>query len=327
MIKRNCTKNLKLCYDYAFSFLLTALLIVLLLSNYTTTVKRAINLWAISVVPAVFPFVFLTTSINSFSAFKVLSIKLSPISKRLFNVNGIVAYAYFLSLISGYPIGAKLVSDLRLKGLITKEESQRAVAFCSTPSPSFLISTVGRIMLGNAFYGLILLFCSIIASVLVGILFGFYHKKECQRIDLATQPLTEKFSLYDNVYNSVITVLIIGGIIALFYLLAEVLFSLKILSPIINAVCLLTKNESLSKGIVFGLFESTSGLSIITNCKFSSVTLPICAFLTGFGGLSIIAQSICYLKNAKIKTAPFVLSKILSAVLSTIICFIICLFL
>ena len=50
----------------------------------------------------------------------------------------------------------------------------------------------------------------------------------------------------------------------------------------------------------------------------TALSLPIASFVCGFGGLAVIAQSLAYLKKAKIKTAPFLFAKLTHAVLSTV---------
>ncbi|MBO5714163.1 MAG: hypothetical protein J6R83_01920, partial [Clostridia bacterium] len=68
-----------------------------------------------------------------------------------------------------------------------------------------------------------------------------------------------------------------------------------------------------------GFFEITKGLKTVSNGGITLLSLPVSAFICGFGGISVIAQSVAFLKKAKIKTAPFVLAKTLSAIFSFII--------
>ena len=74
----------------------------------------------------------------------------------------------------------------------------------------------------------------------------------------------------------------------------------------------------MAKGIVLGTLECTGGLKTLSTLGISTLSLPICALTCGFGGLSVIMQSVAYLKKAKIKTAPFIFSKLLSAVVNFI---------
>ena len=123
--------------------------------------------------------------------------------------------------------------------------------------------------------------------------------------------------LYESVYSAVISVLIVGGLITMFFLFTQALLRLELLTPVIN---LLDKilGKNLGKGFVLGVFECTRGIKTIAENGITILALPLCAFLSGFGGLCIITQSIAYLKKAKIKTTYFILSKIVSAVLNFI---------
>ena len=236
-----------------------------------------------------------------------------------------MGYAFFMSIISGYPVGAKIISDLKEKGLISKAESVRASALCSTSSPMFLINSVGVIMFNNVQFGLTLFLCHLLSAMIVGVIFSFYHKNE-KPISLAF--INDKKVdnvLYESAYSSVISILVVGAIITIFYLLTNVLFSLKILSPIVNLLSLILGNDILGKGLTFGFFECTQGLKILSTLKGNFFVLPLSSFICGFGGLSIIMQSIAYLKKAKIKTAPFILAKIICAVINFILSIIICL--
>ena len=116
-----------------------------------------------------------------------------------------------------------------------------------------------------------------------------------------------------------------GTIITIFYLLSHILFTLGVLTPIANLCSLILGSHTLGEGLTFGIFECTQGLKVVSTLKGSFLALPLSAFICGFGGLSVLMQSLAYLKKAKIKTAPFILAKIICAVLNFILAVIICL--
>ena len=120
-------------------------------------------------------------------------------------------------------------------------------------------------------------------------------------------------------YSAVLSSLFVGAMITLFYTLTEVLITLKILSPITFLLEKIFNNQNLASGITLGFFEITKGLKTVSTGGITLLTLPVSAFICGFGGISVIAQSIAFLKKAKIKTAPFVLAKTIAAVISFII--------
>ncbi len=295
-----------------FALFLFLSLILAIGTNYSNAVLDGVKLWFACVLPSLFPYFFITAVLSSLSITSKITKLFSPITRKVFRVNGAVSYAFFMSLISGYPVGAKLVAELKQGGIITNAESVRASALCSTSSPMFMLGSVGGIMFNSPAFGLGLFVCHILATIFTGVIFSFYKRKE--------KP-SEKFSaffgervdniLYEGTYSSVISCLTVGGLITLFYLFTEVLLSLNILTPLIG----LCENESYSGGLILGLFECTRGLKELSLSPIGFFSLPIATFICSFGGLSVIMQSLAFLKKAKIKTAPFLVAKILMAVI------------
>ncbi len=304
-----------------FLFLIAFLLILLIYGSFGSAVTDGISLWFFCVVPALFPYLFITAIMSSLSITEKIFSFVSPLTTKTFNVGGRVGYAFIISLISGYPMGAKTVSDLKLSNAITDAESQRGAALCSTSSPVFLISTVGGIMFNDKTFGLSLYLIHILSAIITGFIFSFY--KRAEKPSRNHSQLSNKKTaniLYDTAYYSVISILIVGALITIFYLLTEVLSACGVLTPVMNLLTRITGDENLAKGITFGLFECTKGLKVMA--KVGKSALPFASFVCSFGGLSVIMQSVSFLKKAKIKTAPFIFSKIISAVISLVLSFI-----
>lgn len=298
----------------AFALLVLAAVTLSLNPLFGESVTYGISLWAACLLPSLLPYVFITEILSALKTTEKLTNKLSPLTSFAFNVGGASGYAFFISILSGYPMGAKTVSDLKLNGAITETEAIRASILCSTSSPSFLVGTVGGIMLGNVKFGLALFSVHLITALIVGIICSFYKRKEKPATDVRTSKKLP--SLYDAVNSSVMSALTVGGLIALFSVLTDMLIYFKLLTPVCEASRFIFGNSELGDGVVLGLIESTRGLKKITSVGITELTLPVCAGICGFGGLSVIAQSTAFLKKAKIKTAPFFFSKLLSSVLN-----------
>ena len=71
----------------------------------------------------------------------------------------------------GYPVGAKIVSTLRMENSCTKTEAERLLAFTNTSGPLFIIGSIGVGMFGNNKIGILLLITHFVSSIIVGILF------------------------------------------------------------------------------------------------------------------------------------------------------------
>ena len=319
-------KKLNTFFSFTFFlFLICISLILSLGSGFSSLTLEGINLWLSLILPAMFPYFFITAILSSLSITSKISNNFSPLTKRLFNTSGACGYAFFMSVIAGYPMGAKIVSDLKEKGAISHTEAVRACAFCSNSSPMFLISSVGSIMFNNTTIGFILFISNVLSSIIIGIIFANYNKndKPTNKVFLSSQKIDN--ILYESAYSSVISVLVVGAIITIFYILSSLLFYFNILTPIINFFALFLGSFDIAKALTFGLIESTQGLKILSSHNLNALSLSLCAFICGFGGLSVIMQSVAYLKKAKIKTAPFIKAKLLCAVLNFILTFIICL--
>ena len=92
-------------------------------------------------------------------------------------------------------------------------------------------------------------------------------------------------------------------------------FIIKPLSP--------SAEESLA--VTVGLIEFTKGAKMLSNIGTTRLTISLANFIITFGGLSVIMQSLAFLKKAKVKTSFFVLGKLVQAVISFITCYLICL--
>ena len=63
--------------------------------------------------------------------------------RPLFNVPGEDSYPLIMGIVSGYPVGAKIVCDLRNKNILTKPEAERLLAFNNNSGPLFILGTIG----------------------------------------------------------------------------------------------------------------------------------------------------------------------------------------
>ena len=77
--------------------------------------------------------------------------------QKVYHAPAISGYILIMSMLCGYPIGAKLISECHEQGFITEKEAKSVSAFTSTSGPLFIIGTVGVGMFENKTAGFILL--------------------------------------------------------------------------------------------------------------------------------------------------------------------------
>ena len=156
--------------------------------------------------------------------------------------------------------------------------------------------------------------------MIIGIIFSFYKPdKPTPLMDFSPKKTDNIF--YESVFSCVNSSLFVGGVITLFYIFTEVIYSLGFFKPLVDLLNLVFNDENLSISIIFALFENSKGLKSLSLLGANRTTFMLSAFLSGFCGLSIIMQSVIYLKKAKIKIAPFLLSKVACAIINLFISF------
>lgn len=315
-------------------FVLFTICLVVFSNQNLQATKSGLLLWANSVVPALLPFFIATEVLSNTNIVSSIGKLFNHYMRPVFNVPGIGAYAFIMGIISGYPVGAKIVTKFRNDGLCTKAEAERLLAFTNNSGPLFIIGTVGITMFGNTEIGLLLFFTHFISCIAVGFIFRFwnYHDKE------KVYPLKENSISNNNVYfsdlgevlatsimNSVHTIIMIGGFVILFSVIISILnhchfFELitLLLAPIFNVFKI---SPNFIKAISSGIIELTNGLNIISNIatKNISVNIIISAFLLGFGGISVLLQVLSITSKSDISIKAYFLGKLLQGTIAAIL--------
>ncbi len=292
------------------------LLLFLSPKRYVAATLRGISLWATSVLPCIFPFLFCTAILNKTGAMDKFARLLAPIARFLFKLSGTSAAVLCVSLFCGYPVGAKLLSDQVRQGNLSAGEAQKASYICSTCGPLFLIGTVGSGMFGSVRYGLILVLCNLTAVLLTGILFRFLPTPAAK----ACTPQPKRGNLlYESMTESVLSILCVGGFIALFGTASLMAADLKLFAPPEKLLAPLF-GASVAKTLPELCMEMTHGAAELANVK-SPFALPLVAFGATFGGACILCQQYAFLANAKVRFLPFLGVKLLQGVLAFVLCY------
>ena len=323
-------KILLLKFKNSFLTLLICLFTLLLIvfsSGNLISAKKGLSLWANSVVPSLLPFFIATELLGYTNVISFLGKFLNKFMRPLFNVPGEGAFPFIMGIISGYPVGAKIVSNFKAQGLCTNIEAERLIAFTNNSGPLFIIGTVGIGLFKDTKTGILLLITHILACVTVGILFRWWKCRKNKRssiLESHTNKMPSKISLSNlgevlanAIMNSINTIFLIGGFVVLFSVIVSILNSsgclniiCKFLLPVSNVFGF---SSNYLKGIVTGLIELTNGVcsvALIPN-KNISTNIIICAFLLGFGGISVALQVLSITAKNGISIKPYLIGKLL----------------
>ena len=326
--------------------IIASFFILFLIASIVIKPARCINsvysglcVWAKCVLPSLLPFMLFTKILTSLNFISKLTNRCYRINRLLFKAPKISSYIFLMSAISGYPVGAKLISEYYQMRLITSNEANKLSTFCSTSGPLFIIGSVGTAMLGNVKLGYILFISHILGSILNGIV---YRNMYCSTInntknaEISNQNQIADTDINNNqnienllsksMRESIISIMVVGGFIAISFLIIDILLELNIFYPINAILNHIGISNNISNSFLSGIFEVSKGCIMISNITISKIIfLPIISFLIGFGGISVFMQATTFLKEAKVNLKFYAFQKFNHGVLSGIICYLICL--
>lgn len=283
------------------SILLTAgtelILVFLLLhpGEGLASARAGMTLWLNTLLPTLLPFMILTgVLIHTKGIEKILS-PLKPVFRFFLGTDVYGGYVFILGMVCGYPMAARLASDLYETGRISKIEALYLTTFCSSASPVFIITYLGHLCLNNRIPVPVLFFILFSGNMAAMVIFRFavfrnhkifpsnvtkkakpdtcYEKKETSEAD------SPGVILDVSIMNGFETITRLGGYILLF-------------SIVISCLRHYWKPDSPAGYLMLGSVELTTGLCQIATSTLSSDQKSFCALtLTSFGGFCVMAQT------------------------------------
>lgn len=258
---------------------------------YINSIKSSLVTCYTTLIPSLSVFMMLSELFCESSAGNTFISLLTPITKKLFRLNKSETKILLMSLVGGYPCGAKMISNALKNGKITLAAAQRLLVISINPSPSYVILAVGIGLYNNKEIGVIFFLSNLISTLL----FAFLTRpKEVEKETFAT-PLVFSEALVKSITDGTNAMLVICGFTLFFSCIMAFLSQIGLfnLNPILTALL------SLYLDVVTGVNN----------------TFRISTFLSGvaisFGGLSVIFQCMSMLKGEKInflKIIPFRIS-------------------
>ena len=298
------------------------LMLILYPEKYIAASAAGLLLFARLVLPALLPFMFMTAILTGIGGAELISRAFSPVTDKLFKSGGLSPYVYFMSVLSGYPVGSKIIADLYENKMINSLQAAKMSTFCSTSGPLFIIGSVGAGMLGDKNLGFLLYGVHIISGILCGIVFR--GKKQGAPPPLLLKKQNADSILSKAMLESALSLLCVGGFITVFYVLAHILQDIGALLPLELLFKLIflpfSKGGASAQPMAVGLIEMTLGCELLS-AQSGAFSLCAVSFLIAFGGLSIIIQQLVFLKKAKVGAGFFLLTKTVHAFFSFALCF------
>lgn len=308
---------------WAAALLVATLAMVLAPQQAMEGARNGLTLCGNVIIPSLFPFLILSALVVELGMAARLGRALGPVMWPLFRVNGSCACAVALGFIGGYPVGARTAINLYQKGLCSRTEAQRLLAFCNNSGPAFILGVVGAGIFADSRVGLLLYLIHALASLCVGLLFRFYGREP--RGVSAVPPSSigaVRFSsaLTGSVSSALQSTLGICSFVVFFSVVISLLDSFGILSALAEGLALLFSplgmTEEWARRLLTGVLEISSGVWSLSGAGSLHGKLSMAAFMLGWAGLSVHCQVLSFLTESGLSMGTYLIGKALHAVFS-----------
>ena len=294
-------------------FVFVTIIAATLLINAPATMvatREAIRNCMVSVVPSLMAFMIVTSFVSESSCGDTIG-RILP-TRLLFNLPRSCGKVVLLSMLGGYPCGAKMITTMLKKNEIDTKTAQRMLCFCINPSPAYVISAIGIGLFDNAKIGAIIWISHVFTALVIGIVFR--GKPIAEKTTQHThRPLSDIF--VKSVLDSTNTMIAISGFVITFSVVLTFLRQTGVTDFATNALNFLTKDEATSRALFDTFFDVVVGSKTCLDCP-PITAVMLCAGAVSFGGISIISQVVYLLSGQNIKFLRIILFRFVHAVLT-----------
>lgn len=326
-----------------FSLILTFSFVVMS-ERSRSVVSAALDFCVSILIPSLFPFMIASRLLVKCGFGRLCEKLFGGAFKKLFGLGGAGASALFLGAIAGFPIGAKMICELRKSKGITASDAENLLALCSNAGVGFTVSVIGAVMWKSVFFGFKIWLICLCSSLLCGIfekrnnavnhgtetisedLTMLEEKNVCGKDEKASKKGTENENaaaiLVNSVVESAVSMLNICAFAVFFELVASLLAIW--ISPFVGGA------EEMWIGAVFTAFlEFSSGAYSISAAVFSPLssastfTVGLAKILTSitvaWSGMSVHAQVASFALPLKLSMKKYFIMKVKSSVIAALI--------
>lgn len=292
-------------------FFIVLILLMLLHADISLSYTlNALNLWFQKMIPTLFPFMVLSGIMIRMNLSEDFSELIYPFAKYLFAISKNGIYCIIMGFLCGFPMGAKVISDLYERKKLSKQEATYLLSFCNNIGPiyfmGFVLPMIG-IQANLSFY----LFGMYGLPLLYGILLRhtFYKKKLLflkEDKSFITTNLTGNtssllFCIDDAIVSGMKSITTLGGYMILFNLINLIPHTLFTRFP-----ALFSNNQNTVLAAFNAVLEITDGIHRMGD------TMPLFVLiLLPFGGLSCIAQTYSMIRHTDLSITAYIIHKLI----------------
>lgn len=219
---------------------------------------------------------------------------ISPITRRIFGLNGECGAVFLFSLVSGYPVGAKMIYSMYTEGRFPKKTAEIMSGLCFGSGAAFIFGCAAS----TAEIGGLILISNLAAELIMAVALSIYFRKN---------PIAEKTR------NTAVSAdILIDSVASSGRSLGDMCLCVIIFAVFAE----MTKYCGISAIFNGDLYKAVLDITAISEI---SADIPTTAALISFGGVCVFFQ-ISAIFRGKLSILPLVVMRVCAAVLSFVIC-------
>lgn len=237
------------------------------LSGAMTGVQLCLN----TIVPSLFPFIFLSGMLNNFLLGRKSSV-LSPLGRLCKIPNGGESLL-LLGFLAGYPVGAQVITQAYRDGQLQSATARRMLGFCNNAGPAFLFGMFS-VIFSNRLIPWVLWFIHILSALLV----GFFLPGECMPSCKIENP--QPITVHRALQNTLKVIAVICGWVILFRMIISFADKWFLwLLPVEAQV------------LISGFLELSNGCVMLQRIPEESIRFLLAGPMLAFGGICVGMQT------------------------------------
>lgn len=268
------------------------------------------------IIPSLYAFMIASGFVVSSNLYIVLSKPFGAVSRYIFRIPPEYFSVFLIGSVGGYPVGAKLLSELYDEGKIDRDTAEQMLPYCYLAGPAFICSIAGVRLFSSLKAGMIIFAAIISANLLIAVICGLGRPVPAKCRVAARVELTS-----ENLIGSVGS-----GAKGMFSICAIIVFFSTI-------ICILEKSGiltciSLCLAEITGLSQSDASAAVRAVIEISNISslscgdyslIPLTASLLSFGGLCVLMQVNGFL-TGRLSSKRFYFFRILATIISYLLC-------
>ena len=298
-------------------FIMVLLLSVILFSDVqlvTAGASEGLVLWLRTVIPSLFPFLFLSAYMMNSGFTEILAGTIGQKLSKLLRISPVSSIALLCGVVFGCPAGAKCIDDLYHENLITFREAEFLLSFCNNTSPAFVVSYCVTDQLKRTDFilpSLLIFYTGIFLSAFL-YRFTFYRNLTVRKSLIAEtrKPMDVGENMDVSIESGCGILIRLGGYLMLFSILIRMI---KSVLPV----------NFVGGSLLSATMEMTNGIQMICSSNISfDLKYVLCMWLCSFGGWCCVCQTQSVTVGSGFPIKSYLKEKLATATVSSFIAFI-----